>query len=405
MILSIAWRNIWRNKVRSLVVILSMTTGVFAGVFSAALFKGMMVDRINTGIETEISHIQVHHPGYLANNDLQHLIQNADSIESGLRLSGWISQLVSRVLVNGMVTSAETGAGIRLVGIDPAAERTVTNLHKKISEGSYFTGNEKNPIIVSKKTADKLKVKLKSKIILTFQNLQGDIVQAAYRVAGIYKTENSAFDESNAFVLKHQLVSLTEIPDNSVHEIAITISDPEDTDEITAMIAGKLKNMDVQSWKQLYPDFGYMVAMMDQMMYIFVLIILMALGFGIVNTMMMVVLERVRELGMLMAVGMGKIKIFLMIMLETVLLSCTGGLAGILAGILVSKHFETHGISFTQYTEAFNQFGYSSVFHTRIEPEMVVIISFLVLITGILAAIYPARKALKLNPCDALRNR
>jgi ABC-type lipoprotein release transport system permease subunit len=159
----------------------------------------------------------------------------------------------------------------------------------------------------------------------------------------------------------------------------------------------------VQNWKQLAPELGYINEIGDMYVYIFVIIILLSLGFGIVNTMLMVVLERVKEIGMLMAIGMSKLRVFWMLMLETVLLTMTGGLLGMILGILVSWSTQKKGIDLSFYAKGLEDLGYSSLVFPVIEPRMITVIGFLVLITGIVASIYPARKALKYRPAEAIR--
>jgi ABC-type lipoprotein release transport system permease subunit len=142
---------------------------------------------------------------------------------------------------------------------------------------------------------------------------------------------------------------------------------------------------------------------MDIMMGIFMLIILGALGFGIVNTMLMVILERTKELGMLMAIGMNKKRLFLTIMLETVFLSLVGGIIGELISMLIILYFGHIGIDLSAFSEGFESVGYGAVSYPFLEVYRYVQITTLVIVTGILASIYPAWKALKLNPAEAIR--
>ena len=117
----------------------------------------------------------------------------------------------------------------------------------------------------------------------------------------------------------------------------------------------------------------------------------------------MVVLERVKEIGMLMAIGMNKVRVFTMIMLETVMLSLTGGAFGIFLGTLITKYFETHKIDLTVWGEAYSDIGYDPYANTTLDTSLLINITIMVIITGILASLYPAYKALKNDPADALR--
>ncbi|HJN06034.1 MAG TPA: FtsX-like permease family protein, partial [Bacteroidales bacterium] len=135
----------------------------------------------------------------------------------------------------------------------------------------------------------------------------------------------------------------------------------------------------------------------------FIIIILMALLFGIINTMLMVVMERTKEIGMLMAIGMNKIKVFSMIVFESVMLSLTGGIVGIIIGAISAKFGETHPIDLSIWAQGYQQLGYDAFVYTSLDPEMLINVTVLVILTGIIAAIYPAYKALKNDPADALR--
>lgn len=215
--------------------------------------------------------------------------------------------------------SAETGSGVRIVGIDPVNEKKVTNIYNKIIEGTYLDINSvRNPIIIGKKLADKLNVKIKSKVVIVTQQIDGSIVKDQYRVVGIYRTSNSMFDEMNVFVLKNNLSTLLNIDNNCTHEIAIRLNSNELLENAKLKLNFTYSGYDIKTWLELMPEVKIVVETMDLTMIIFLGIMLFALIFVIINTMLMAILERVKELGMLMAIGMNKTKIFMMIMYETV---------------------------------------------------------------------------------------
>ena len=151
------------------------------------------------------------------------------------------------------------------------------------------------------------------------------------------------------------------------------------------------------------PELGLLTEYGNVYIYFFIVIILLSLGFGIVNTMLMAVMERVKEIGMLMAIGMSKFRVFWMLMLETVLLTLTGGFLGILLGLAVTLATMKTGIDLSFYAKGLEDMGYSSLVFPVIEFKMVLVIVILVLITGLIASVYPARKALKYKPAEAIR--
>lgn len=404
MLLSISWRNIWRNKVRSLVIIFSIALGIFAGVIAGAFFKGMADQRVQKVITTELSYIQIHNPGFEQTSDFTNFISNAEEIDDKIKKIPNITGVSRRMSVESMAASAETASGVLISGVFPEDEKTVTNISNKLIDGQYFDGIARNPVVIGKKLAEKLNVKVRSKIIITIQDLENNITSGAFRVAGIYSTDNNMFDESNVFVRFSDIQKLTNFPKNAAHEIAININDNENLASIITAVQNATGNkLDVKSWKELSPEMSYLTEAMDMYMYIFIIIILMALLFGIINTMLMVVMERTKEIGMLMAIGMNKGKVFSMIVFESVLLSLTGGIVGIIIGAVSAKFGETHPVDLSVWAQGYQQLGYDAFVYTSLDPEMLINVTVLVIITGIIAAIYPAYKALKNDPADALR--
>jgi putative ABC transport system permease protein len=399
-----AWRNMWRNKLRSLIIIGAVTIGIFAGVFLMAFSNGMVNSRVNAVISSEISHVQLHQSGFRVNDQFSLRVSATDSILKKISQTPHVVAVSKRIIINSMIASAETGIGVKITGIDPIQEIKVTNIHSKITEGEYIDKNSRNPAVISEKLAQKLKVGLHNKIIITVQDDEKNITSGAFRIVGIYTTDNLMFDEANIFVRYNDLARLTGISVNEAHEVAVLLDKNENTDAVTQTLSAYFPNLEVKNWLQLSPDAGVLVGVMNQYTYIFTIIILMALCFGIVNTMLMVIMERVRELGMIIAIGMNKVKVFSMIMLETVFLSLTGGTLGIILGWVASKYFERAGINLYFWKEAFGEIGLSSIIYPIIETQAIVFTTIMVIIAGIVSALYPALKAIRLKPTQAIRS-
>ena len=405
MIWSVSWRNVWRSKIRSGVVIIAITLGVFAGVFTLAFMRGMANQRLESAIKTEVAHIQVHNPKFLEVSDIENYFDFSEKVLDEIQNDSLVLAASRRLILNAMINSAEKGSGIRLFGIEPEREKNVSDISQKLIEGNYLEPLKRgNPIIIGNKLAQKLDVRLGSKLVVGLLDANGYPIYTQFRVGGIFQTVNTPFDETTAFVDFSNLKNLSALPGDPAHEIAVYLKDKENIDVETSLLKERYSSLLIQEWQEIMPELSYLTESMDLYMYIFILIILLALGFGIVNTMLMVVLERIKEIGMLMAIGMNKKKIFSMIMLETVFLSLTGGVLGIILGTSVSEYFHTRGLDLSGlYGEGFSAIGYDSVIYTIVQPQMIIIITFLVILTGILASIYPALKALKLNPAEAIR--
>lgn len=402
MIGSLSWRNIRRNKTRSGVVLGAIALGLCAGVFSVAFMTGWMNQRVNTVIQTEVSHIQLHHPDYLATTELSDHIPHTRKKLKHIQRTEGVRAASSRIISNGMIATAEANTGVQLLGIQPDQEKQVTNIHQKVREGSYFQQDIRNPIVIGRKLAKKLNARLQSKVVITLQEADGTITGGAFRVTGIYETANTNYEARKAFVKKEDLRRLTNLSPSLSHEIAVLLKSEASEDRVADILAKRFPQTEVLTWKELMPDIKLMNENMDLMMYIFIGIILLALMFGIINTMLMVIMERVKELGMLMAIGMNKIRVFLMIILETVYLCLTGGITGIAIGTGITLVTGYTGINLNAWSEGLNAYGFESFVYPQIGIEQILEISAMVIIVGIIAALYPAWKAIQLKPAEAL---
>jgi len=403
MLFSISWRNIWRNKVRSLVIIFSIALGIFAGVSATAFMKGLAEQRIQKVIKTELSYIQIHKEGFRQNSDFKGYMPDAKQLVSEIRKIPNVTGVTDRIVVQAMAATAETATGVLVSGVDIENEPKVTNLSEKLIEGEYLKGIKKNPVVIGKKLAEKLNAKIRTRIVITLQDTANNVVSGLFRVSGIYTTNNNMYDESHVFVKADDIRSLTELPDGAAHEIAINIDDNENLTNVEESVEKLASGYEVLDWKSLRPEMNYLTEAMDLYMYIFIIIILLALLFGIINTMLMVVMERTKEIGMLMAIGMNKVRIFSMIILESILLSLTGGVVGIIIGALFAKWKSIEPIDLSMWAQGYEQLGYDAYVYMSLEPMMLVNITIMVIFTGVIAALYPAYKALKNDPADALR--
>jgi putative ABC transport system permease protein len=400
-IIKIAWRNVWRSKGRSLVVMGSIVVGIWALIFGNGFMNGFMVGYTNEVINFDVSNIQIHNQDFKIDYDVQFSIPDGES--KAKIISKWegVEASTARSIVNGMIASPKKASGIQIRGIDVETESKVTNLDTLITKGKYFEGIKRNPIVIGDKLAKKLKVKVRSKVVLTFNDANGDITSGAFRIVGIVKSSSLNINERYAFVRKSDLNKLLGIGED-VHEIALLLTPHYDESLVVEKYKQTYSDDLIETWKEIAPELSFMQEMYGNMLYVLMGIILTALIFGIVNTMLMAVLERIKELGMLMAVGMNKIRVFAMILIETLYLGILASPVGLFLGWLTISYYTKVGVDLTNYSEGLESFGYSSILYPYIDSEAYITITVGVVITAFLAALYPAWKAVKLKPVEAL---
>lgn len=468
MLVSLSWRNVWRNRTRSMVVVVAVALGLWGGITTMAILNGWVKQRLNDIIRNEISHIQIHNPDFLLNEEVDKTF-DAKSVSAVLDTFPGIAGYSARLKIFSMAQTDRASSGLIVLGVDPKKERTVSGIPGKIALGSFLEGEYKTPsIVIGKKAAEDLKLvsyeltdgiahgfskldkrlgdqlaslkgkrfrsrvafnkglkatldsllyirwvntiadscaafRLNGPVVLTFQTPTGELRSSMFRVRGIYRTSNTSFDASVAYVKYDELAALANIATNSVHEVAILCNSSSQTANIASLLSSTFGNLKVRNWDGISPEIALYAAFGDFMGMIYVVIILFALVFGIINTLMMSVLERYREFGMLMAIGMNRMRIFSMVMLESVFLTLTGGVVGIALSAAFIKLFAQTGIDFSMWAEGFEAIGYSSVVYPEITLSNYILVTILVIATGILASLWPARRALKLNPIQALR--
>lgn len=403
MLLKIAWRNIWRNPLRSSVIILSITLGIWAGGFILAFVGGMMNEQISTAVSRQLSHIHIHHSEYKQEEDLKYFVPKGSEVITNLRQLPDAKAVSGRIRVNAMASTAHGSAGVTLFGIDPKDEAAVTGLSNYLSEGQYFDTGRRNMVIIGKKLKEKLQVTTGQKVVFTFQNSSDELTAAALRVAAVYSGNNSVVEETIVYVPASELATVAGISTTNVHEIAVLLSGNDQLETAAASIRKNYPALQVETWKQLSPELRLVIDSFNEYMTIIMGLILMALVFGIINTMLMAVLERQHELGVLMAVGMNRSKVFFMIVFETMLMTLAACAIGLPASWATIAYFGKHGIDLSNWSQGLAQYGIRTMVYPALELQYFIKIGAMSIASSILAAIYPARKSLQLKPVEAIR--
>ncbi len=405
MIVTLAWRNVWRNKLRSSIMVAAMVFGLLGVVLMVGFIQAMTESMIENAIKYQTAHFQVHNPDFLINEELAAWLPGADDMANRLREMEGVGGVAVRQVIDGMVSSAASNRGVRINGVDMAEEVKVTDVAQSIIEGEPLPEEGRNPVMVSKRSGEKLNLRIGSKVVLTFSDVNGEVSGAAFRVSGFFDTPSSGFDEANVFVRRSDLVKYTGLEE--AHEVVIRFTDGENLEQHRPTVEGIVGDVGgergkVRDWGEVQPLLAAMMGSLDISNMITIVIFVLAMGFGIVNVMLMSVFERTREFGVLISVGMTGKKVLGLIVLESLMLGGVGGLLGLVVGMILITITGKLGMPIGAVAEGMGFYGVDTVLYPRVPISTYLIMMAMILLTSLLASLYPARQILKKRPSEAL---
>ena len=401
MLLKLAWRNIWRNRRRSLIVLTSVIVGLVAIIISDGLSNGMIGQMLFNQIDLNISHIQVHKKGFNNNKVVKNYIPDYKKVESLLKNNSEIKDYSKRVFVTGILSSANNSSGVMIYGINPAQEAKVSIVENSIINGNYLTGN-KREIIIGKKLAQKLEVEIGDKVVAMANTVKGDIGSEVFRIVGIFRTASSEFDKTAIYIPAQTEQSMLNL-DDKYYEFAIFTKDYDKVDQVQQSLKAELgDDYEVLSYKDLLPMLIYQIELYKETMWILNVIIGLALIFGIINSMLMSVFERIKEFGVLMSIGMKNSRIYSMIITEAFIIGIIGTLVGLIIGLLLEIPLSHTGIDLSFFSSGLEAFGIGTVIYPVLSVGNIIMSSLFMPFVAILGALYPAYKAIKLEPIYAI---
>lgn len=402
-LIKIAWRNIWRNTSRSVILILALVLGLVGGNFIISIYLGLLQQGFRDTIERQISHIQIHNPDFVNDNESQYRIADGFRIVDELNRHPEIKSATARTVMVGMAASPHLSTGIRIVGVHPEQEIRTTGFNEQIEEGSYFTEGGRFPsVVIGKELAGKLRSSIGSRIVLTFMDINGDMISSSFRVEGIY-TIGKGFEERMVFVQANDINQLIG-DENAVTEIAVLLHNNDTYRKITDEFKHTYAGLSVRSWEEINPTLRVQIEMGQQSVIYIIAIILLGVSFGILNSILMSIFERTRELGMLLSVGMKKLKVFGMVIIETVLLSLTGGVIGLVLSFGLVRLLQLRGVDLSAIGgENLREMGFSPFVYPELAAAFYFQVAILVVFFAIVSSIYPAIKAIRLVPAEAVR--
>lgn len=392
----------WRNATRSAIVIFAIAFGIWSSVFLMGFMEGLIMQGVNKKVNLQLGHVQIHSTTWDFNADINNTIEELSKVEQAIKGHSEIEAYTKRFKTEAFGATAHGQSGFQILGVDPEAEAATLNLSKRMQEGTFLDSDLSYPIVVGQKLAKDLKLRLNSKIQVNFTNLDASQISKNFKVCGIYKVGDDVFEKSTVFVPQQTIEKLIgQVP---IHEIIIRTHSTDSVNQVAEAIQKQVPVNLTESWEVRFPTIFGGMEMTGTMMVVIMIIIIMALLFGIINTLIMSILERKKELGVLMAVGMNKNRVRFMIIVESIFYGLVGGPVGVLAGYLTIAYFGKYGFDLSSMAEGLEAFGYDPIIYFTLDPSNYFIYTFMVITATIIGAIYPSKMATSLNPISAIRS-
>ena len=402
LLVQLGWRNLWRHKRRNGILLGGITFAVASVVLANSFIRGMQVQMADNAVDLMNGHVKILAPGYLDDPGIAQSFEVAqdwrpdalDGITPDM-VAGW----ASRVRVPAVIMSERETRGIQLVGIDPASEN-ISFVGKLAVEGEGLADAADRRVIVGAGLAEQIETLVGRRIVLITQGADGRNREAGYRVAGIYRTDSSSLEKVFVFTGRDTVQNLLET--NVVTELSVRVTEERFGPPLLQRLANVFSGLDVMTWQELDPTAAAMTAIIDVAILVYFFIMMGALSFGLVNSLVTAVMERTREMGMMRAIGMRPRSVLLQVVLESTLIMGAGIAGGVLLGVLVYLPI-ADGVDLAAFDEALSTFGLSNVLVPQLIAQDVILVVVLSLILGFVASASPAVRCMKMGPLEAMR--
>ena len=406
--LRLAWRNVWRNPRRTSLTVAATVFAVVLLVFSVAMAAGVHEKMIEDGVRVASGHVTVTGPEYLEKRGLDQFVHLDAKLAAALSDAPGVEGWAPRVVSFGLLSKDSATHGAAVLGLDPDREPDVTTLPDRVQEGRFLTGERPREIVLGSRLARNLQAVIGDSLLLYSVAYSLETAYDLFEVVGILRLPDARSDRSTA------AISLTDAQEffvygDRVSEIAVLAADADAAPAIQAELVRALRthaDAEVHLWSAVMPELEQFILLDDAGMYVMLVILVMVVAFGILNTIQMAVLERRREFGVLLALGLRPLAVFRIVYLESLMLACIGLGVGLAIGIPLALWFQAHPVPLTgeEMQAAFDLFGAEPVMTWKLKPWNPLGSMITILGVAIVAAFYPALRASRGRPVDVLRS-
>jgi len=399
----IAWRNLWRNKRRTLITAASVFFGVIFSAVMNSMQEGSYDSNVKNSVRFYTGYLQVQHQEYWEEKTLEHHITYDEDFLRQITGHKMVSNITPRLEYFALASRESATKVAQVVGIKPEMEKKVTNITSNIDQGRYLESGDQG-VIVGSLLAENLGLGINDTITLTGQGYRFATAAGLFKVIGIVDFPSQELNKTMVYMPLKVAQEFFNAP-GILTSVSVMIKDNDKLAEVQKSLSQTVpENYTIMNWKEMMPAMVQQIESDRAGGYIFMAILYMIILFGILGTIMMMIAERRRELGVMMAVGMKRLKLATVIVIETFFIGLLGTLTGILGSIPIVGYYVNNPIPLQgQTAEVMESYGWEPYMYFSSEPGIFYIQAIIVFIITLVVAIYPVTKIFTMKEINALR--
>ena len=399
--IEVSWRNLWRNRTRTNVTIAAVALCIAILIIFQSMIVGLIEKAVFNTTNLVIGEVQIHANGYLNDKSLYKDLKNTEKIKSIAKKNN--IGLVERSYGFGLISSGTKSAGTQFWGVNPESELMHFDFAKHINQGTFLNSSSSNKIVLGNKLALSLAAEVGTELVVFVQGADGSLGNDLFYVSGILKNVADNIDRSAAIILENDFNILFS-SNNMIHEIALNSKGNFEAEEIQNLMSAEIKDVEIDTWKQLMPTIALMTEKMSVFMRtLFSLIFTIAAGLGVMNTMIMSTYDRMKEFGIIRAIGATPWRIIKQVSLEAFILTFVASIIGTVVGLSAALYFQKYGFDVSgQGNLSFGGVVMDPIWKASVSLGIILLPIGLMMLTSILSSLYPASIAARIKPVEAI---
>lgn len=401
-ILKMAWRNLWRNRRRTLVTVGAMTLALTVLVLYTGLIEGYLRNMERNIVDLELGDVQIHAVGYLDRPSIYSRIENPGALLTELGRHGLRAS--ARLLGGGLVAAGESSAGASLRGLDIARDAQVSDVGEHVAAGDWLDAGDPQGVVLGRQLARTLNVEVGDELVILSQATDGGIANDLFQVRGVLQAIGDQTDRASIFLTEESFRTFFGL-DDGAHQILVRRPDDQELDAVVDIVRSLAPDLDVKSWRELVPSLASILDSTRSIIQVVFFVVYIVIAILILNAMLTAVFERIREFGVLKAIGWGPGLVLAVIFVESGIQTALAILVSVILCVPGLWYLTEVGINMGALGGASMMgIAFDPVWHAVVTPNTIAGPMIMLVVMVFLAVLYPALKAARLRPVEAMRH-